>query len=92
MGDPESLQQCIEGRRFSNPVYVDADDAGPQVSGDEPTEVFAPLMNAHKAAKHNGGAAALLGTVTAVTDDNSSSAMLAPRLPAGVRVTRARSG
>ncbi|WP_327242233.1 hypothetical protein [Streptomyces sp. NBC_01320] len=57
-------------------LYADADDAGPRVSGDEPSEVFAPVINTHKAAKHNGGVAALSGKGTAVSDAASSSATL----------------
>ncbi|MFB6781771.1 hypothetical protein ACFCX0_31320 [Streptomyces sp. NPDC056352] len=49
-------------------LYADADDDGPRVSGDEPSEVFAPVINTHKAAKHNGGVAALSGKGTAVSE------------------------
>jgi site-specific DNA recombinase len=36
-------------------LYIDADDTGPAVAGNEPTEPFAPLLGAYTATRHNSG-------------------------------------
>ena len=65
-------------------LYVDADDdAGPRVTADEPTQTFAPLMDAHRAIKQNGGSTALQGNGTAVSSSALVHAALTCRCSAG---------
>lgn len=64
-------------------LYVDADEAGSRVTGDEPTEPFAPVINAHRGTQQNGGGPARSGSAAAVCDESSSSTLLATALAGG---------
>jgi hypothetical protein len=73
-------------------LYLDADEGGPLVAGDESTEPFAPLMHAHRAVRHNGGGAAHQGNDTPADDDHWRTTVLVSAMAGGVRVTPPRGG
>lgn len=78
----ERARRALNQALFSR-LYVDADEAGPRVMGDEPTEPFAPVINAHRGTQQNGDGPARPGSAAAASDESSSSSLLATALAGG---------
>jgi hypothetical protein len=90
LAKPQQLYRLAgkQGRRILNQaiftrLYLDADEDGPRVTEDEPTEPFAPLMRAYRVVQHNGGAAAPQDNDTAADDDHWRTAVLASAMRGG---------